>query len=136
MAFRFTVPVRFADVDHAGIVYYPVFFHYFHQAFEELFRERLGARGFVDLIDVDKVGLPAVHLEADFRAPLAFGDDVEVAVSLREMGERSYTLHYEARKVGASEVAATADITCAVIDLAAFRARPIPELLRNIFESL
>ena len=38
MPFEFATPVRFADVDHAGIVYYPRFFHYFHMAFEELFR--------------------------------------------------------------------------------------------------
>ena len=40
--FVFALPVRFADVDHAGIVYYPRFFHYFHVAFEELWRARIG----------------------------------------------------------------------------------------------
>ena len=62
--FVFTTPVRFADVDHAGIVYYPRFFHYFHLAFEELFRQRIGARAYVDLLDKDRVGFPAVRAEA------------------------------------------------------------------------
>ena len=31
-----TIAYVFDDVDHAGIVYYPRFFHYFHLAFEEL----------------------------------------------------------------------------------------------------
>ena len=39
MAFRTQVPVRFGDVDHAGIVYYPKFFIYFHEAFEDFFDE-------------------------------------------------------------------------------------------------
>ena len=29
------VPVRFAEIDRAGIVYYPRWFHYLHVAFEE-----------------------------------------------------------------------------------------------------
>ena len=41
MAFVYATPVRFADVDHAGIVYYPRFFHLFHLAFEELWRARV-----------------------------------------------------------------------------------------------
>ena len=49
--FSHTFPVRFADVDHAGIVYYPRFFHYFHAAFEEFFRRRMGGRAYVDLLD-------------------------------------------------------------------------------------
>ena len=39
MPFRTQVPVRFGDVDHAGIVYYPRFFIYFHEAFEDFFNE-------------------------------------------------------------------------------------------------
>src|SRR5262249_13069736 len=51
--FTYATPVRFADVDHAGIVYYPRFFHMFHVAFEELWRQRLGARAYSELIDRD-----------------------------------------------------------------------------------
>ena len=50
-AFVHSTPVRFADVDHAGIVYYPRFFHFFHLAFEELWRARLGARAYVELLE-------------------------------------------------------------------------------------
>src|SRR5262249_60482134 len=37
MPYRSRHPVRFGDVDHAGIVYYPQFFIYFHEAFEDFF---------------------------------------------------------------------------------------------------
>ena len=31
MSFRTSIKVRFGDVDHAGIVYYPRFYIYFHE---------------------------------------------------------------------------------------------------------
>ena len=87
--FVFTVPVRFADVDHAGIVYYPRFFHYFHLAFEELFRQRIGGRAYVDLLDKDRVGFPAVRAEAEYRAPLKFGDTAEIELTVERLGKTS-----------------------------------------------
>ena len=33
MAFRTSIKVRFGDVDHAGIVYYPRFYIYFHEVY-------------------------------------------------------------------------------------------------------
>ena len=37
MAFKTSLRVRFGDEDHAQIVYYPRFFHFFHCAFEDFF---------------------------------------------------------------------------------------------------
>ena len=42
MAFRSRLKIRFGDIDHAGIVYYPRFLHYFHVALEEFFGQQLG----------------------------------------------------------------------------------------------
>jgi 4-hydroxybenzoyl-CoA thioesterase len=96
--FEFSTPVRFADVDHAGIVYYPRFFHYFHMAFEELFRARLGPRAYVDLLDKDRVGFPAVHAEADYHAPLKFGDTATIALSVAKLGVDHLPLSGAARR--------------------------------------
>jgi 4-hydroxybenzoyl-CoA thioesterase len=152
--FRFRLPVRFADVDHAGIVYYPNFFHYFHQAFEEVFRDRLGPPGYKVILDRDRIGLPVVRAEADFRRPLAYGDEVTVEVSLAALGEKSVTLRYRALAPAASEAATTvsaaasasatepetvvaeAHVTCATIDMDTFKAIPVPAALRRIFAEL
>jgi 4-hydroxybenzoyl-CoA thioesterase len=137
MAFRFRHVVRFDDVDHAGIVYFPRYFHYFHIAFEEIFRARLGAAGLRELIGHARIGLPAVHAEADFRRPLAFGDEVELAVELIELGERSLTLGYRAEHPERTgHVYAEGRVTAAVIDLDTFRPVPIPAQVREIFEDL
>ena len=135
------MPVRFADVDHAGIVYYPVFFHYFHVAFEELFITRMGSRAYVELLDRDRVGFPAVSSHCDFRAPLRFGDTVEVELAVARLGDKSITFRYRIWKAAegdraADQLAAEGQTVCAVVDLAAFRAIAIPDRVRSMCEEL
>lgn len=127
------LPVRFADVDHAGIVYYPVFFHYFHVAFEEMFRERMGIRAYVELLDDRRIGFPAVSSKASYQVPLRFGDEVEIAVSVTRLGTKSITFHYLARRAADAVTSADGEIVCAVVDLESFRAIPIPDDLREFF---
>ncbi len=151
MSFTFTTPVRFADVDHAGIVYYPRYFHLFHLAFEELWRARIGPRAYSELIDRDRIGFPCVHAECDFKAPLRFGDTAAIEVSVSRLGSRSITFRYRVfREAEGSatdrisedrERALCADgtVVCAVVDLARFVAVAVPErvtaMLADLVES-
>jgi 4-hydroxybenzoyl-CoA thioesterase len=132
-SFRARIPVRFADVDHAGIVYYPVFLHYFHVTFEEMFRERMGARAYVELLDERKIGFPAVAAKTSYSAPLRFGDEVDVEMSVTRLGTKSITFAYRATRVGDEVLAAEGEVICAVVDLAGFQAVPIPDDLRTFF---
>jgi len=138
--FTFTTPVRFSDVDHAGIVYYPRFFHLFHLAFEELWRVRLGARAYVDLLDQDRVGFPAVRAECDFVAPLRFGESAEIELTVARLGGRSITFHYRvfrAAEPGRDRaLAADGKVVCAVTDLARFVAIPVPERVTALLADL
>lgn len=130
MAFTFSTPVRFSDVDHAGIVYYPRFFHFFHLAFEELWRERMGPRAYVELLDVEKVGFPAVRAECDFKSPLRFGDTAEIELSIARLGAKSITFAYRVFRAADSSasrtLAAEGSVVTAVVDLAKFVAVPVP----------
>lgn len=133
------LPVRFADVDHAGIVYYPRFFDFFHVAFEELFRARLGARAYLALLDERRIGFPAVRAACDYRAPLGFGDDVELELSIARLGDRSVTFRYRATRKREGEpdvLAAEGEVIVAVVDLVAFRATTLPPDLRQLFLEL
>ena len=139
-AFTFATPVRFADVDHAGIVYYPRFFHLFHLAFEELWRARIGARAYSELIDNDRVGFPAVRAECDFHAPLVFGDTAEIEVTVDRLGQKSITFRYRVYRAASNRtLCAEGQVICAVVDLAKFVAVAIPEhvaaMLRDLVES-
>ncbi|GAB4536712.1 MAG: hypothetical protein Tsb0020_51460 [Haliangiales bacterium] len=141
--FHHRMPVRFADVDHARIVYYPVFFHYFHVAFEEFFRARMGSKSYVALLDEDRIGFPSVHAECHYKAPLVFGDLLETEMSVIHLGARSVTFGFRVYRVdrpGAADekqvLAAVGKNTCAVVNLEAFQATAIPDHLRALFESL
>jgi 4-hydroxybenzoyl-CoA thioesterase len=136
MSFVYSTPVRFADVDHAGIVYYPRFFHYFHMAFEELWRARMGPRAYVELIDRDRVGFPAVKAECEFVAPLRFGDTAEIALSVARLGTKSITFRYRIRRGEDATPVATGSVVCAVVDLARFVAIPAPDRVREMLADL
>jgi 4-hydroxybenzoyl-CoA thioesterase len=137
VTFTYQTPVRFADVDHAGIVYFPRFFHLFHLAFEELWRARLGPRAYVDLLDRDRLGFPAVHAECDFTAPLAFGDTADIELSVARLGERSITFRYRVFRVGEPRtLCADGRVVCAMVDLARFVAVPVPERVANLLADL
>ncbi len=131
-------PVRFADIDHAGIVYYPVYYHYFHVAFEEMFRDRLGAAGYASLLNDRKIGFPAVSSSCTYRAPLRFGDDVEIILLVTKVGQKSVTFGYRASRLtdSQSEPVADGEIVCAVLDFASFRAIAVPDDLRRLFLEL
>lgn len=139
--FRHRMPVRFADVDHAGIVYHPVFFDYFHIAMEELFNQRLGARSYCKLLDEDRIGLPAVSSHCDFFSPLGFGDTVEVEMSVEKLGTSSVTFRYRVFRCADDDrpeaiLCAEGTNVCATVDLEAFRAVAIPAPLRAVFADL
>jgi 4-hydroxybenzoyl-CoA thioesterase len=139
--FVYRTPVRFADVDHAGIVYYPVFFHYFHLAFEEFFIDRLGARSYVDLLDDDRIGFPSVSAQCDFKQALGFGDTAEIEMTVDRIGDRSVTFRYRIYRAADERnadrvLAAEGTNTCAVVDLSKFRAIVAPDRLRGLFEEL
>ncbi len=130
MAFTTRLRVRFGDEDHAQIVYYPRFFHFFHCAFEDFFDEQ----GFPyrDCLDVDRVGWPAVHAEADFERPVRFGDDLSLEVRVTRVGDKSATFEYAGR-VGEQPVC-KGRIVVACISMDTYEARSIPDKYRELFE--
>jgi 4-hydroxybenzoyl-CoA thioesterase len=131
MSFTWATPVRFADIDHAGIVYYPRFFHLFHLAFEELWRARIGPRAYSELLDKDRVGFPAVRAECEFREPLRFGDTAEIELTISRLGGKSITFRYRIYRAADDArprtLAAEGAVVCAVVDLARFVAIAVPE---------
>lgn len=131
MAFTTTLRVRFGDEDHARIVYYPRFFHFFHCAFEDFFdRQGLPYRECLDA----GVGWPAVHAEADYQRPVRFGDDLVIEVTLTKIGRSSATFRYVGTKAGDDGPAVIGTVVVACIDMSAMRAQEIPAKYRALFE--
>jgi len=133
MAFRYERSIRFADEDHAQIVYYPRFFHFFHEAFEEMFE----AHGIPYRQCLDEgVGWPAVHAEADYARPVRFGDRLAIVVSVARIGESSASFEYVGTRVGDDEPALKGKIVVACIDMTTMRGQPIPARYRTLFETV
>src|SRR6516165_4446410 len=93
MPFLFDRPVRFEDVDAANIVFFSRFLNYCHEAMEALLAPLDG--GYARLIVERRLGLPAVHVEADFTTPLRFGDVARIAVTVPRVGNKSCTFRYD-----------------------------------------
>lgn len=132
MRYTTSLLVRFGDIDHAGIVYYPRFFNYVHMAFEDLFREGLELP-FDEVIDGRGIGFPIVHAESDFMKPLKYGDRFRVEVYLIHAGRTSLTFGFDMVREEGNILCARVRITNATIERKTFKAIPCPEDLREMF---
>lgn len=125
-------PVRFEDVDAAGIVFFARFFGYCHEAMEALFSSLPG--GYVDLVVKRKVGFPAVHVEADFKSPLRYGDVARISIDVTKIGNKSTTLRYSLARASDGKPVAVVSHVCAVCNLDTLKALPIPDDIRGVLE--
>jgi YbgC/YbaW family acyl-CoA thioester hydrolase len=130
--FRTRIPVRFGEVDRAGVVYYPIFLHYFHAAFEAWW----AARGlpYPEMIERRRVGFPAVDVRCRYAKPLRYGDEPEIEVAVERIGGRSVTFRYRVHLEGVDGPAAEASVVTACVDLDTFASRDIPADVRALFE--
>jgi len=130
---RYERDVRFHEVDAAGLLFFPHFLTYAHEAMEHFFETLDG--GYPRLIVKRRVGLPAVALHTDFRAPVRFGDSLIVETSVAHLGKRSLTFRYVfVRKrdgVRVAEVRHTAVTT----DLDAVKSCEMPDDVRGVAEA-
>jgi 4-hydroxybenzoyl-CoA thioesterase len=124
--------VRFDEVDAAGIAYFANFFTWCHDAMGAMLAPLDG--GYPALVAGRRLGLPAVHVEADFASPLRFGDEVRVVVAVERIGTSSCALRFDLARVDGTHVATIRHIVV-LTDLTALRSRPLPQDLRTILEN-
>ena len=125
--------VLFGEIDQAGVVYYPRFFHYFHQTFERWFGEALGVP-YSTVVTDENLGFPSVRVDTEFVKPLRYGDRFKVELTLADVGDRSITVQYRVTRLPDGEHVAQATVKKAAIRSDAFRSVPIPQEWRDRFE--
>lgn len=130
MAFEKRFTVRFPDVDFARVVYYPRFFDFCHQVFEDFFAAEVGL-SYARMLTERQVGFPSVHAEADFQAPLRFGDEVRVVLQATRVSTRSVTCRY--RFFLGEQLAATCTVVVAPIAMDSFTGAALPDDVRAAF---
>ncbi|QQL44292.1 acyl-CoA thioesterase [Sulfuriroseicoccus oceanibius] len=97
-AFRYPVRVEFADTDAAGVAHFSRLLT-FIEAAEHAYLKSLGIGVFTDEAGV-RSGWPRVDVNFQFRSPMRFGDEGEVAIWLEELGRKS--VRYRAELMSAA----------------------------------
>lgn len=131
MTYSANLKVCFGDIDNAGIVYYPRFVHYFHVALEDFFSDYLQI-DYSTVINDHRIAFPTVHLEADFRMRLKFGDKLKVLIQILKIGTTSITWYYQVlRTHDPYSVVAEGQNVTVCIDIDTFKKKDIPLWLYN-----
>ena len=115
--------VRFRDVDAKGHVNNAVFLTYMESA-RVAFLVELGA-----VSGLDDLSFIVARIEIDFRAPISFGEEVEVGVRASRFGSKSFDLDYELR-VG-ERLVAEAKSVCVGYDYGTGQTVQIPNAWRE-----
>jgi acyl-CoA thioester hydrolase len=115
--------VRFRDVDVMGHVNNAVYLTYMESARVAYLLHLGTAQGLADL------GIIVARVEIDFRAPVSFGEEVEIGVRTSRFGTKSFDLEYELRASG--RVVAQATSVCVGYDYLSGTTVPIPEAWRE-----
>lgn len=134
-AYEVTLPVRFGQVDYAGIMFYPRFFENFHTVFEDMFSKTLGVP-YVSILEQRRIGFPMVHIETDFKQPFRFGEPMRLVLDVTRIGRSSITFRYRGFNGASRDVSVQALGTVVVIDLDSFETLEIPADIRAVLEDL
>ncbi|HTR11420.1 MAG TPA: thioesterase family protein [Paraburkholderia sp.] len=130
--FRRKHKIHFSECDPAGIVFYPQYFVLFNDLIESWIDELL-PQGYHGLIGAQRVGMPTVHLEVDFKAVSKMGDTVWLSLEVERIGQKSLTLAWACSGGdGAVRMAARQTIVTTSLDTHASIA--IPDDLRAAIE--
>jgi len=131
MRFSIEEPVRWSDVDAAGVVYFGAFVRFTEIAEEELFREAGVPYGAV--FDRFDCWLPRVKYACEFRTPARLGDVLRVSAWVRRLGGKSMTIEFAVDQKSGGRVA-DCEIVLVCVDRATWKAKSIPEGLRAALE--
>ncbi len=127
--------VEFAETDMAGIMHFSNYFRWM-EACESAFVRSLGLP-LINFTPGEVVGWPRVQATCDFRAPLRYGDEVEVRLFVKEIRTRAVVYVFQFRKIAAgrseSTLAAQGEIAAVCVTgdgRGGMVAQPVPEDVR------
>ena len=134
-SFETVLPVRFGDVDYAGIMYYPRFFQNFHAVFEDMFGARLGVP-YMSILKERRIGFPMVKIQTDFVQPFRFGDPMRLRIECTRVGRSSIDFLYRGFNGAAAEPSVEARATVVTVNLDTMKAIAIPPDILAVLREL
>lgn len=126
--FKKKIIVRLHDTDAAGLLFFAHQFFYAHDVYEDLLH-KIGLP-MEDLMAHADFFVPIVHAESQYLAGLNVGQELEIAVSVANLGNTSYTLAYELKSADGSVVGRAKTVHVS-IDRTTKAKIPLPERLRS-----
>ena len=135
MGFTSVQKIRFDDVDGAGIVYYPQYFHLCHAAFEDFF-DSAAPVSYPELVRDRRLGFPTVAIESTFSAPLVYGDVAVVELNVERMGKSSVVFGYEIRRKRDGVLCFSARVTTVLVSIDTMEPIALDAEFRSLFERL
>lgn len=132
MIWKTRLRYRFGDIDEAGIAYYPKLLHYFHCAFEDWWSDALGYP-YPEVLQQDKLGLPAVKLEAEFFGPVKYGDEPWVHLGILRIGRSSVEFAFWMTLQESGKPVCRARVITAAVDMDSMAGQPLPDVWRQRF---
>jgi len=119
--------VRYHECDQQGRVFNAHYFAYFDIALTELWREAFGS---YEQMIRDGYDVVVADAGARFRGAAAFDDEIDVAMTIADLGETSMTTEIEVRRDG--EVLVEGRMVHVWVDAATYAKAPIPEEARAV----
>jgi 4-hydroxybenzoyl-CoA thioesterase len=129
------IPVRWDDVDPAGVIFFGSCFRFFQAAEEELFRS--AGKGLHQVLSELKIWVPRVEAHADFTHPARFGDLLEVTIRVAALGNSSIRYKFEMLRADPQPAVAVANghVVIVCVSQETFRPLPIPAALRELLSA-
>jgi 1,4-dihydroxy-2-naphthoyl-CoA hydrolase len=118
--------------DAAGRLFFANQFYFIHEA-KEHFLASLGLP-IKDLLEHPDVTFPIVHAEADYKAVLIAGDEIDIAVGIEKLGETSVVFKFSIFK--GKELVGTAKTVSVSVSKATNTKAPLPVVWRKKFETV
>ncbi|HTT24602.1 MAG TPA: thioesterase family protein [Candidatus Sulfotelmatobacter sp.] len=91
---RKRISIEWGDCDPAQIVYFPRYFAFFDNCTTALFKKAgLVKREMLKQYGI--IGIPIVEVQASFRAPSRFSDEVEIVSHIRQFRRSSFLIQHQ-----------------------------------------
>jgi acyl-CoA thioester hydrolase len=129
-SFVHRLTVRFRDCDMMVHVNHAVYFTYMEQCRFALWRSLGGGTGLPGAATI------IVHAECDYRAPAFIHDELDVRLTVGDIGRSSFTFHYEIVNAGSDRRLAEGRTVNVAFDPSSNRAIPIPDDTRSLLEQV
>ena len=126
--FKISRRVQFAETDAAAIMHFANYYRMMEEV-EHAFWRSIGL-SVLTIYNEQHLSWPRVATNCEYFAPAYFEDELELAMSINQLGNRSLTYAVEFRRLGQRIAAGRTTAVCCATDGGRFRSVTIPEGIR------